>query len=240
MSESTTSGPRSVSCTILAYNEEESLEQAVLDVHGALALLGRPFEVLIVDDGSTDRTPEIGMALEARFEEVSLLRHGRNLGPGSAILTGIRNARCDNICFHPADQQVDFREVAAMVPLLDDADIVVVSRSHRPGYTPMRQVTSQVYITLARLLFGLDGFQDFNFIYLFRRELFDGMPIDSDGVFLCTEILVRAIRRGARVAHAEAECLPRVAGTSKVYRPRVIAKTLREMLAFWLRTRRAT
>ncbi len=230
---------RSVSCTILAYNEEESLEQAVLDVHAALTELGREFEVLIVDDGSTDRTAEIGVALEERFEEVSLLRHGRNLGPGSAILTGIRNARCDNICFHPADQQVDFRAVAAMVPLLDDADIVVVSRSHRPGYSRMRQLTSQVYILMARQLFGLEGFQDFNFIYLFRRELFDGMEIDSDGVFLCTEILVRAIRRGARVAHAEAECLPRVAGTSKVYKPRVIAKTLREMLGFWLRTRRA-
>ena len=228
-----------MSCTILAYNEEESLEQAVVDVHGALVALGRPFEVIVVDDGSTDRTAAIGEALEARFPEVRLLRHGRNLGPGSAILTGIRNARCDNICFHPADQQVDFREVAAMVPLLDEADIVVVSRSHRPGYTRMRQLTSQVYILLARQLFGLEGFQDFNFIYLFRRELFDGMPIDSDGVFLCTEILVRAIRRGARVAHAEAECLPRAAGTSKVYRPRVIAKTLREMLGFWLRTRRA-
>ena len=231
---------RSVSCTILAYNEEETLEQAVRDVHGALVALGRPFEVLVVDDGSTDRTAAIGAELEARFPEVRLLRHGRNLGPGSAILTGIRNARCDNICFHPADQQVDFREVAAMVPLLDEADIVVVSRSHRPGYTPMRLFSSQVYITLARVLFGLSGFEDFNFIYLFRRELVGAMPIESDGVFLCTEILVRAVRGGARVAHARAECLPRAAGTSKVYRPRVIAKTLREMLGFWARSRRAS
>lgn len=230
---------RSVSCTILAYNEEESLEQAVLDVHGALVALGRPFEVLVVDDGSTDRTAAIAAALEARLPEVRLIRHGKNLGPGSAILTGIRNARCDNILFHPADQQVDFRQVAAMVPLLDDADIVVVSRSHRPGYTRMRLLSSHVYILLARWLFGLEGFQDFNFIYLFRRELVGRMPIESDGVFLCTEILVRAIRDGARVAHAEAECLPRAAGTSKVYRPRVIAKTLREMLTFWARTRRA-
>jgi glycosyltransferase involved in cell wall biosynthesis len=227
----------SVSCTILAYNEEESIEQAVLDVRNALVDLGREFEVVVVDDGSSDRTAEIAAALEDRFAEVRLIRHGRNLGPGSAILTGIRNARSDVICFHPADQQVDFREVAAMVPLLDDADIVVVSRSGRPGYTRMRMLSSQVYITLARVLFGLEGFQDFNFIYLFRRSLFDGMPIDSDGVFLCTEILVRAIRKGARVAHAEAECLPRVSGTSKVYRPRVIAKTLREMLGFWARTR---
>ncbi len=227
---------RSVSCTILAYNEEATIERAILDVHGALKSLGRTFEVLVVDDGSSDRTAELAVALEARLPEVRVLRHGRNLGPGSAILTGIRNARCDNVVFHPADQQVDFREVAALVPLLDDADIVVVSRSHRPGYTPMRLVSSRVYIALARVLFGLRGFEDFNFIYLFRRELVGAMEIDSDGVFLCTEILVRAVRQGARVAHARAECLPRVAGSSAVYRPRVIAKTLREMLGFWLRT----
>ena len=94
MSETATTGPRSVSCTILAYNEEETLEQAVRDVHGALSALGRPFEVLVVDDGSTDRTATIAAELEARLPEVRLLRHGRNLGPGSAILTGIRNARC--------------------------------------------------------------------------------------------------------------------------------------------------
>ena len=228
---------RSTSCTILAYNEEATIERAILDVHEALRGLGRDFEILVVDDGSSDRTAELALALEAQLAEVRVLRHGRNLGPGSAILTGIRNARCDNVVFHPADQQVDFREVAGLLPLLDEHDIVVVSRSHRPGYTPMRMLSSHVYIGLARVLFGLRGFEDFNFIYLFRRELVGAMEIDSDGVFLCTEILVRAVRQGARVAHARAECLPRVAGSSAVYRPRVIAKTLREMLGFWARSR---
>ena len=184
--------PADISVIIPAHNAGRFLAEALDSVHSQGF---GSFEVVVVDDGSTDRTADIAAGLEARLPEVRVIRHGRNLGPGSAILTGIRNARCDNICFHPADQQVDFRQVAAMVPLLDDADIVVVSRSHRPGYTRMRLLSSQVYITLARVLFGLEGFQDFNFIYLFRRELFDRMPIDSDGVFLCTEILVRAIRK---------------------------------------------
>lgn len=230
---------RSVSCTILAYNEEATLAEAIADVHCALSGFGdREFEILVVDDGSTDRTVEIGLELETRYPEVRLIRHGRNLGPGSAILTGIRNARCDVICFHPADQQLDFAEVAAFIPLLDDHDIVIASRSGRPGYTRMRLITSDVYITLAHRLFGLDEYDDFNFVYLYRRELFDGMPIDSDGVFLCTEIFVRALDRGARVAHVSATCLPRRAGVSGVYKPKVIAKTGWEMLRFWLRRRR--
>lgn len=229
--------PLSVSCTVLAYNEEATLEEAVSDVRAALADLGRDFEILVVDDGSTDRTPEIGAALEARWPEVRLIRHGRNLGPGSAILTGIRNSKKDVICFHAADQQLDFREVSGFIPLLDDHDIIIGSRSGRPGYTRMRMLSSRVYIELAHRLFGLQGYDDFNFLYLYRRSLFDGMPIGSDGVFLCTEIFVRALRADARVARVTAECLPRKAGVSRAYRPRVIAKTVAEMLRFWARSR---
>lgn len=231
---------RSVSCTILAYNEEATLEEAVEDVRRGLAAFGdRPFEILLVDDGSTDRTAEIGAELERRIPELRLIRHGRNLGPGSAILTGIRNSQNDVICFHAADQQLDFAEVAAFIPLLDDHDIVIGSRSGRPGYTTMRMASSVVYIKLVHWLFGLRDYDDFNFLYLYRRELFDGMPIGSDGVFMCTEIFVRALDRGARVAHVTARCLPRRSGVSAVYKPRVIGKTVLEMGRFWLSRRRA-
>jgi len=228
----------SVTCIILAFNEEATLAEAVGDVHRALAATGRAFEILLVDDGSTDATAAIGGQLERAHPEVRLIRHGKNLGPGSAILTGLRNARMEVIAFHPADQQTDFAEVVAALPLLDDHDLVIFSRSGRPGYTRMRLLTSEVYIVLAQRLFGLGAWDDFNFLYLYRRSLFDGMPIESDGVFLCTEILVRALDRGARVASAEARCLPRRAGVSGVYKPHVIGKTAWEMARFWWRRRR--
>lgn len=229
---------RSVSCTIMAYNEEETLVEAVGDVHAALSAFGdRPFEILIVDDGSSDRTPAIARELEGRYREARLIRHPHNLGPGSAILTGIRNSRNDVICFHAADQQLDFRQVAGFIPLLDDHDLVIGSRSGRPGYTAMRLLASHTYIGLAHALFGLRDYDDFNFLYLYRRELFDGMPIDSDGVFMCTEVLVRAIDRGARVAKVEANCLPRRVGVSTCFRAPVIHKTFGEMFRFWWKRR---
>jgi glycosyltransferase involved in cell wall biosynthesis len=231
---------RSVSCTIMAYNEEATLEEAVDDVHRALKAFGdRAFEILVVDDGSSDRTVEIGLEMERRYPEVKLLRHPRNLGPGSAILTGIRNSRYDVICFHAADQQLNFAQVAGFIPLLDDHDLVIGSRSGRPGYTQMRMLASHTYITLAHTLFGLREYDDFNFLYLYRREVFDGMPIESDGVFLCTEVLVRALDKGARVAKVEAECLPRKVGMSTCFRAPVIEKTFGEMLRFWWRRRSA-
>lgn len=229
---------RSVSCTILAFNEEATAEEAIRDVHRGLAAFGdREFEILFVDDGSTDRTVEIARDLEKEIPQLRVIRHGQNLGPGSAILTGIRNSVCDVICFHAADQQLDFSEVAGFIPLLDEVDIVIGSRSARPGYTKMRMLSSVVYIKLAHLLFGLEGYEDFNFLYLYRRELFEELPIGSDGVFMCTEIFVRALDRGARVAKVEAQCLPRRVGVSSVYKPRVIAKTIYEMGRFWARRR---
>lgn len=222
----------------MAYNEEATAEEAIRDVHRGLAAFGdREFEILFVDDGSTDRTVEIAQALEAEIPELHVIRHGRNLGPGSAILTGIRNSRCDVICFHAADQQLDFSEVASFIPLLDDHDIVIGSRSGRPGYTRMRMLSSVVYIKLAHWLFDLRGYDDFNFLYLYRRELFDRMPIESDGVFMCTEIFVRALDGGARVARVEAQCLPRRVGVSTVYKPKVILKTVAEMGRFWAQRR---
>ncbi len=223
----------------MAYNEEETLEEAVGDVHRALAAFGdRAFEILIVDDGSTDRTAEIGRALERRYPQARLIRHGRNLGPGSAILTGIRNSVNDVICFHAADQQLDFAQVAGFIPLLDEYDLVIGSRSGRPGYTSMRLLASHTYIALAHTLFGLREYDDFNFLYLYRREIFDRMPIESDGVFMCTEVLVRALDEGARVVKVEAECKPRQVGVSTCFKAPVIEKTFGEMIQFWWKRRR--
>jgi len=214
------------------------LARSTCEVHAALVDLGREFEILIVDDGSTDRTGAVAAQLEAEIEQVHLIRHGRNLGSGTAILTGIRNSRNDIICFHAADNQLDFAEVARFIPLLDDHDIVIGSRSGRPGYTTLRMLSSAVFIQLAQRLFDIGEWDDFNFLYLYRRELFDDFPIESEGIFVCTEIFVRALDRGARVARVEATCKPREIGSSSVFKPKVIARTLYEMGRFWLSRQR--
>ena len=230
---------RSVSVTVMAYNEEATLASAVTDVHAALEAFGdRAFEILVVDDGSTDRTPELARDLARRYREVRVIRHPHNLGPGSAILTGIRNSTNEVICFHAADQQLDFRQVAGFIPLLDEHDLVIGSRLGRPGYTKTRLCASHIYIGLAHVLFGLGEYDDFNFLYLYRRELFDGMPILSDGVFMCTEVLVRALDRGAKIVKVEAACLPRRVGVSTCFTAKVIGKTMGEMLRFWWRRQR--
>lgn len=234
-----------VSCAIMAFNEEANLEAAVDEVERVLVATGRPFEILIVDDGSVDATGAIADRLAAErsrgeAHSVRAIHHGKNRGPGSAIVTGVREARQPLYCFHPADNQVEFADVARALGKLDQGyDLLVGQRSDRRDYSPARRVASYGYIALARALFGLAGFRDFNFIYLWRTDLVRAMlPLATEGVFLCTEILVRARDGGARIGIAKAAYRPRVAGVSTVGRPIVVARTFGQMLKFWRRRRR--
>jgi len=231
-------GKGSVTCAIMAFNEEETLEEATSAVRAALVDLGRPFEVVVVDDGSVDRTAEVGEALSARWSEVRLVRHGSNRGPGSAILTGIREARGELYCFHPADNQLVFGDVARALPRLDrEVDLLVGERSDRRDYSLVRRAYSYGYIGLAWVLFGLRGFRDFNFVYAYRTELFDVMEVETEGLFVTTEILLKALDLGYRPGVMRARYLPRTAGVSTVGSARVAFATFGQMGRFWLRRR---
>jgi glycosyltransferase involved in cell wall biosynthesis len=223
----------------MAYNEEATLEEATRDVVSALSAFGdRTFEVLIVDDGSTDRTPEIAHRMQAEHPEVRVITHPGNRGPGSAILTGFAEAQNEVVCFHPADQQLPFAEVASTIPLLDDYDLVVGVRTGRPGYSLMRLLSSRTYIALVHLLFGLRELPDFNYVYLYRKALLDRISIETSGVFMTTEVLVKAAALGARIVPATITCLPRLHGKATCGSPRVIAQTFGEMMRFWWSWRR--
>ncbi len=233
-------GPESVTCAIMAYNEQDSLARATGAVREALAELERPFEVVVVDDGSVDDTAEVAARLASRWPEVRLVRHGVNRGPGSAIVTGIRQARGELYCFHPADDQLVFADVAAALPRLDrEVDLLVGERSDRRDYSLLRRAYSYGYIGLARALFGLRGFRDFNFVYAFRTAIFETLDIEhtQGGLFLCTEILIRAREAGYRAGVMRARYRPRLAGETTVGRPAVVLTTLGQMLRYWARHR---
>jgi glycosyltransferase involved in cell wall biosynthesis len=226
--------PRSISCTIMAFNEEASMEEATRDVVTELRKFDdRELEVLIVDDGSTDATPRIAAEMADKYAEVRVITHPQNRGPGSALITGFAESKNDVICFHAADQQLPFEEVAALIPLLDQYDMVIGDRTDRPDYTRMRLLSSKVYITLAHNLYGLRQFKDFNFLYLYRKSLLDRIQVETTGVFMPTEILIKAVDLGASIVPATVTCLPRTAGEATCGRPNVVIHTVREMLRFY-------
>ncbi len=218
-----------LSVVIPAYNEEQTLAGVVRELQPALDSLGAAYEIVIVDDGSTDSTARVARELPA--EHVRLVQHETNRGAGAALATGIAAARQALVLFVPADGQFDPAEIAAFTIAAADADIVVGCRNQRPGYGLVRRLQSRTYLALVNALFGT-RFRDVNWVQLWRRETAGTLPLTSRGVFMQTEMLLRARHAGLRIVEIPSAFRPRTAGLAKGSRPATVWRTLREMASF--------
>ena len=227
----------SLSVVLPAYNEEANVASAVEKVSTVAQQLGMEYEIILVNDGSTDRTGEIGRELAQRIPNFRLVEHYPNRGYGGSLKAGFAAATKDLIAFAPADNQFDFSEISLLLDCLDGAEIVSGYRAQREDRF-IRKVNAFGWNTLVRLLFGylcrdIDcGFK------LFRREILDHVTIVSDGAMIDTELLAGARARGYRIAEAPVTHLPRVGGEATGANIRVIARAFRDLARFRARLSR--
>lgn len=220
-----------LSLVIPAYNEEAVIGQAVREAEAALAAVFDHFEILVIDDGSTDGTAEVVEALLADAPHTKLLRHPVNRGYGAALRTGFEAAWFDLIAFTDADCQFDLGDLAAMVPFTEQVPIVAGVRVNRQDPW-RRRFLSRGYNLLARTLLGT-GVRDVDCaLKLFRREVLAELLPESRGFFVNTEMLTRARQRGHAVVEVPVTHRPRLGGASKVSL-REVPRTLRTLLGFW-------
>lgn len=223
-----------VTVVVPCFNEEETLRATLDELCGVLRAEEFTWEVLVVDDGSRDRSAAITTAYAETDEpRVGLLRHRTNQGSGQAIWTGIQAARGRYVIYVPADGQFDHGEIPMYVAAAEEgADIVIGHRLSRDDYTLYRRASSFVFLQLCNTLFH-QQFQDVNWVHLWRRAIFERLEPKSRGVFFLEEILVRARAEGRRVVEVPSVYRPRQGGKAKGGRPDVIAKTIWEMLSLW-------
>jgi glycosyltransferase involved in cell wall biosynthesis len=224
----------SLSIVLPAYNEEENVESAIEEVSEAAQQLGMDYEIILVNDGSADRTGEIGRELEQRIPNFRLVEHYPNRGYGGSLKAGFAAATKDLIAFFPSDKQFVFGEIDRMLEKLDGADIVSGYRADRQDNV-IRKFFAFGWNTLMRLFFGyLCRDVDCGF-KLFRREILDHVTITSDGALIDTEFLFKARERGYRIAEVPVTHLPRVAGEATGANIKVIFKAFRDLVQFRLR-----
>ncbi|MGQ9603686.1 MAG: glycosyltransferase family 2 protein [bacterium] len=224
---------KSISFVMPAYNEEENIERAVraiVDVANRLDL--RDWEVIVVNDGSVDRTAEVLEALKNENPRIRPIHHETNKGYADALRTGFKNARCDLIFYTDSDLQFDVREVKNFLPAIEDYDIVVGFRIYR--YDPLtRLVLAWGYNLIARTIFRLKV-RDIDCAFkLFRREVFDVIEIRSKKFFVDTEILAKARYHGFRMTEIGVRHYPRAGGQSTVKSSHILS-TLKELAKMWL------
>lgn len=229
--------PTSISLVIPAFNEELLLEASVERQRLRLSALGVPFEVIVVDDGSRDRTSAVAETMAARFPEVTVLTLRPNQGVGAAIWAGYELARYEWMFANAVDEPLDLIELPRLFADATRADVIVVSRLDRRANPPLRKVTSLVNYWLIRMLFAT-AIRDFQFVQIYRRSILAGIRPAARDTFMPPELLLRAISRGARVQQVQAPFHGRTGGTSRYNDPRRYARTLFEMARFWWELRR--
>ena len=222
-----------ISVVLMAFNEAASLAKVAAEIHAELASLGASYELVIVDDGSSDGTGKIADGLAATLTGVRACHHVANLGLGAVYRTSFAEARGELVTFFPADGQFPATIISRYVAAMDDTDMILGILPDRGGPVSAR-LLSRAERLLLRALFG--HFPRFQGIMMFRRSLLDSTRLVSQGRgwTVLMEFILRQARAGARIKNLPITIRPRRGSASKVNNLRSVASNLRQVLALRL------
>ncbi len=245
----TTPGPAPVaelSYFFPAHNEEGNVEALVADALVALPRLASRFEIIIVNDGSRDRTGALADALaSANPGIVRVIHHATNLGYGAALRSGFRVARFGLVAFTDGDRQfavADLGRLTARIAEADQPDVVVGFRIQRADPL-IRTLYARSYRLANRILFGLRVTDVDCACKLFRRDSLRGLRVESGGAFFSAELLIKLSAAGRSVVQVGIPHYPRTVGSPTGARPAVILRAVRDFwnlrLRLWVNPRTA-
>lgn len=226
-----------VSAVVPVHDEEAAIADVVQTLLDELPRVASRFELIVVDDGSTDRTGEILADLARSVPCLRVVRHPSNRGYGAALRSGFGVARHAWVLVIDGDGQIDPRQLGDVVAALDGHDGVVGYRARRADAW-LRRLNTAAWNGLVRWLFGLAP-RDLNCAFkLLPSTLVRDEALVSEGAVISAEILVRAARAGYRLAEVPIVHRPRRAGRASGARPGVVAWAGLELLRLHRRVRR--
>jgi glycosyltransferase involved in cell wall biosynthesis len=225
--------PGSLSLVLPAHNEADNIELVVRRALDVLPLFTDQFEIIVVNDGSRDRTPEIVNQLAAEHPQVKPVHHKVNRGYGGALISGFNASTGDYVMFMDSDRQFDIADLALLSPFVSTFDIVAGFRRERND--PLhRRVNAELFNTAVRILFGIH-LRDIDCAFkIFRGDLLRSIELTSSGALINTEIQAKLRRKGATLQQVGVHHYPPVAGQATGGNVRVIFKAMSETLElFW-------
>jgi glycosyltransferase involved in cell wall biosynthesis len=215
-----------------AHNEAENIGAFVAEALEVLPTLADEFEIIAVDDGSTDATPKLADDLAAGHPQVRVVHHAVNKGYGAALRSGFGAARFDLVCFLDGDRQFHVEDLGRLldrVAQADSPDVVVGYRMKRADPV-IRTAYARAYRFALNVWYRL-GVRDVDCACkLFKRSALEGIRLESGGAFMSAELLIKLKQRGRRLAETGVPHYPRVAGSATGANPKVIFRAIRD---FW-------
>ncbi len=221
----------SVSFFCPAYHDEKNLPVLIPKVHSFLTEIANEFEILIIEDGSPDRTRHVADELAGKFSNVRVIHHAKNLGYGATIRDGFMQSRYEYVMYTDGDNQYDVHEFAAALPLLEHADIVTGYVQEKAA-DAKRKMQSNLFNTLVRMLFFFP-IRDVNCsMKIYKRRVLDAISIRGTSAFIDAEMLIRARRAGFTIVQFPVTHFHRTEGVASGSKMSVILPTIRDMLKF--------
>ncbi|UCD87798.1 MAG: glycosyltransferase family 2 protein [Desulfobacterales bacterium] len=211
------------------YNEELNLQGLVFEAIQILSHSVQKHEIMIINDGSTDKTGLVADRLSMEHEHVRVIHHNKNRGYGAALVSGFSNAVHEWIFFTDGDRQFFISEIELLLNEIDEHDVIIGYRETRrdPLY---RILYGYAWTRLVQLLFGLNV-KDTNCAFkLFKKKILDSVTLHSSGAMINTELLVKFQSLGARMKQVGVSHRPRTFGNPTGGNPKVILKAFIELL----------
>ena len=218
-----------------AFNDEKTIGVLVTQALNLLPTITDDYEVLVVNDGSTDLTQDVVENLARESKHVKIVRHERNLGYGAALRTGFAHASKDLIFYTDGDGQYDVRELPNLLAVMTKDREVVNGYKITRADALYRKIAGGVYSRLAGVLFHLpirDVDCDFRLI---RRSAMHSIDLTSPEGAICVELIYKLRRSGCTFSETPVHHYPRAHGRSQFFTARRIAATTRDFCALWLR-----
>ncbi len=220
--------PLSLTMFFPCYNEEANVERVTRAAVEVARKISADWEVLIVNDGSRDRTGEIADRLAAEIPGVRAVHNRPNRGYGGALQRGFREATKTWIFYTDGDGQFDFGELPALIPLLETHDVVSCYRLDRKDPL-VRKLNAFCWSTLVNLLFRI-GLRDIDCAFkIYPKPFIDAISLHSTGALIDTEMLAKARNLGLSIAQRGVHHYPRTAGQQTGANLRVILRAFREL-----------
>jgi glycosyltransferase involved in cell wall biosynthesis len=223
----------SLSAFFPCFNEEANIEQMVKRFLEVLPELAEQFEVIIVNDGSSDNTAKIADKLAAKHQEVKVIHHPKNLGYGASLRTGFDSARYDGVFFTDGDMQFDVAQLDKFIPFTTEYNVIIGYRKRRAEGS-LRAMNAKLFKLYIDLLFRLHV-KDIDCAFkLLRRDVIQSLPLQSTGAFTSAEFLYRLKKQGQQFKQLSVDHFARKYGTPTGNHPRVVIKAGLEALRLYL------
>jgi len=231
---------KEISVFFPAYNLESQIEETVVKAFSVVPKLAEKYEIIVIEDGSRDKTGEILDRLKSEYKDLKIIKHKVNRGYGGALKSGFYNSKYSWIAFTDADGQFDICELPKLIKKQKETGADLVAGFYlKRAVSFYRKVNTWIWQLIVRILFGLKvkdidcGFK------LIKKEIIDIIPkLESErGAFISSELLIKTQKYGFKIVEIGVHHFPRVEGKGTGAALNVIIKSFVDLFKLWEKLR---